>query len=88
MIILTSESLVCYLFSEKYKSGELEPGEVIPEKLMANLKKYSVVIPITQYEKLEREAEEHDMTVQEKIFQKYKYFSEIPEEWNAIPQTS
>ncbi|KXA89722.1 hypothetical protein AKJ37_03060 [candidate division MSBL1 archaeon SCGC-AAA259I09] len=80
-------SIVVYLFSEKPETGEISSGEKIPEKIMANLEKYSLVIPINQYEKLGEEAKRDGLTIQEEIFSKYRYITEIPEEWEVIPLT-
>ncbi|KXB08033.1 hypothetical protein AKJ58_01155 [candidate division MSBL1 archaeon SCGC-AAA385D11] len=80
-------SIVAYLFSKKLESVEIEPGEKIPEKVMANLRKYNLVIPINQYEKLSKGAEKEGTTIQEKVFSKYRYITKIPKEWEVIPLT-
>lgn len=85
--LATKGSIVSYLFSEKPENAEIRPGEKIPEKIMANLEKYNLVIPVNQYEKLAEEAEKDGLTMQEKIFSKYKYVEEIPEKWEIIPLT-
>lgn len=87
MIVWKTGSIVAYLFSKKLESVEIEPGEKIPEKVMANLRKYNLVIPINQYEKLGKEAEKDGTTIQEKVFSKYRYVTEIPKEWELIPLT-
>lgn len=78
-------SIVVYLFSEKPEGEEINPGERIPEKIMANLEKYNLVIPLNQYEKLGEEAKNDGLTIQEEIFSKYRYVTEIPGEWEVIP---
>ncbi len=85
MFNLKTGSIVTYLFSKKDESVDIEPGDTIPEKVMANLKKYNLVIPVNQYENLEKEAKDDGLTVQEKIFSKYRYISDIPDEWEYIP---
>lgn len=87
MSILETGSIVVYLFSEKPKGVEIISGERIPEKIMANLEKYNLVIPINQYEELSKEAKKDRLTMQEKIFSKYRFITEIPEEWEVIPLT-
>lgn len=78
-------SIVTYLFSKKPESIEIEPGDTIPEEIMANLKKYNIIIPINQYENLQKEARNAGLTVQEEIFSKYKFITDTPDEWEYIP---
>ncbi len=78
-------SIVAYLFSKKPENVEIKPGKTIPEEIMANLRKYNMVIPINQYENLEKEAKKAGLTVQEKIFSKYKFIEDTPKEWEYIP---
>lgn len=86
MILIQTETVVCPLFSNKARAVELEPGEKIPQKAMTTIKHFTIEIPKDEYEKLVEEARNDGMTVQEKIFKKYRYVSELSKEWNVSQQ--